>query len=314
MADMEFRKGLIELGRGVWAWLQPDGRWGLSNAGLVAGGGRSLLVDTLYDTRLTGEMLASMREATPDAGTIDILVNTHDNGDHWYGNQAAEAGEIVSSEACAGAMAAFPPTVMAEVMKGAGQMGELGNFLLSCFGKFDYEGIVPTLPTLTFEGRLELAVGDWDVELIEVGPCHTTGDVIVHVPHARTVFAADVLFIGGHQIMWAGPVGNFIKAIDRILDLDPEFIVPGHGPVTDRKGALEIKGYWEHYAAEARKRFDRGMPAFDAAQDIPPGPYADYHDPEKTVINVNALYKEFSNDPTPIVPLEQFGLMAKWSA
>jgi glyoxylase-like metal-dependent hydrolase (beta-lactamase superfamily II) len=35
------------------------------------------------------------------------------------------------------------------------------------------------------------------VELIEVGPAHTAGDVLVHVPDARVMFAGDILFIDG---------------------------------------------------------------------------------------------------------------------
>jgi cyclase len=65
-----------------------------------------------------------------------------------------------------------------------------------------------TPPTRTFTDRLDVTVGDRRVELIEVGPAHTDGDVIVHVPDAGVVYAGDILFIGGHPIMWTGPVHN----------------------------------------------------------------------------------------------------------
>ena len=53
-----------DLGRGAYAYLQPSGTWGYSNAGLIADGDQSLLVDTLFDERLTAEMLAVMQDAT----------------------------------------------------------------------------------------------------------------------------------------------------------------------------------------------------------------------------------------------------------
>ena len=56
-----FKKGLTDLGNGTFAYLQPDGSWGWSNAGLITDGDQSLLVDTLFDLKLTGEMLSAMR-------------------------------------------------------------------------------------------------------------------------------------------------------------------------------------------------------------------------------------------------------------
>jgi Metallo-beta-lactamase superfamily len=74
---MGYEKGLREVADGVWAYLQPDGGWGWSIAGLIAGEGRSLLVDTLFDLRLTAEMLDAMRPITAPGHPIDTVVNTH---------------------------------------------------------------------------------------------------------------------------------------------------------------------------------------------------------------------------------------------
>ena len=84
------------------------------------------------------------------------------------------------------------------------------------------------------------------VELIEVGPVHSDGDLIVHIPHARTVVAADIVVTSQHQIMWAGSTANVLKALDKIISLEPEYVVSGHGSVTDINGVLELKDYWEY--------------------------------------------------------------------
>ncbi|MEQ9002577.1 MAG: MBL fold metallo-hydrolase, partial [Pseudomonadales bacterium] len=109
----DYRHGLTDLGNGGFAWLQPDGGWGWSNAGLVTDGDASLLVDTLFDKRLTAEMLAAMRKAAPTAtARFDWLVNTHSNGDHCNGNELVEGAEIVASKACAEEMAHESPAMM----------------------------------------------------------------------------------------------------------------------------------------------------------------------------------------------------------
>ncbi|HEY5047103.1 MAG TPA: MBL fold metallo-hydrolase [Rhizomicrobium sp.] len=112
-----------------------------------------------------------------------------------------------------------------------------------CFGRFDFANTAHKLPDTTFSGRLTRRVGNKTVELIEVGPAHTGGDAIVWVPPDRTVFTGDILFIDGHPIVWAGPVGNWIAACETILALDAQAIVPGHGPLTDARGVERVRDY-----------------------------------------------------------------------
>lgn len=61
----QYTKGLHDLGNHCYAWLQPDGGWGLSNAGLIVDGDQTLLVDTLFDLAHTREMLAAYRIVAP---------------------------------------------------------------------------------------------------------------------------------------------------------------------------------------------------------------------------------------------------------
>src|SRR5215203_2510754 len=112
---MGYTKGLHELGDGCFAYLQPDGGWGWSNAGLIVGDGASLLVDTLFDLQLTAEMLDAMDTVTA-AAPIGTVVNTHANGDHCYGNELVASAEIVASKAAAEEMGHVPPTLLAGLM------------------------------------------------------------------------------------------------------------------------------------------------------------------------------------------------------
>ena len=44
MSKWQYTKGLHETGKGIYAWLQPDGGWGWSNAGLITDGDKGLRV------------------------------------------------------------------------------------------------------------------------------------------------------------------------------------------------------------------------------------------------------------------------------
>lgn len=294
-----YAKGLHEVAPNTYAWLQPDGGWGLSNAGLVVDGDRSLLVDTLFDLELTGEMLAAMRAAVPAAHQIGTLVNTHSNGDHTYGNQLVGGADIVASRACLQEMTEVPPALLGGLVKRAGEMGPLGEYLEAIFGRFRFDGITLVPPTRTFSGELVLAVGDTEVRLVELGPAHTRGDVIVHVPSRRTVFTADILFVGGHPIIWAGPVDNWVRALDYILGLNVDVIVPGHGPLTDKAGVRELRGYFEALQAEATRCWLAGMSAAQAAREVRLDRFAALGERERMVANVMAVYRELERRPQP---------------
>ncbi len=300
-----------EAGDGCLAYIQGDGSWGWSNAGLVVGDGRSLLVDTLFDLRLTAEMLEALAAHTAGA-PIDVVVNTHANGDHCYGNQLVAGAEIIASSAAAEEMAEVPPALLAGLNAAPGDVGDLFR---SFFGEFHFDGIELTLPTRTFDGRLTVDVDGRSVELIEVGPAHTRGDVIVHVPDARTVYTGDILFIGGTPIVWAGPLRNWIAACDLLLALDVETVVPGHGPLTDAAGVTAVRDYLSFVEREATARHDAGVDAFDAAREIARlvdagDDFGSWGEAGRIAVNVETVYR--SIDPAHTSPdiVEQFRRMA----
>jgi cyclase len=311
--EIAYSKGLHELGDGLHAYLQPGGGWGWSNAGLVVSASGSLLVDTLFDLKLTQEMLHSMRAITA-AHPIEAAMNTHANGDHCFGNQLLPPGiALYGTTTAVEEMRAAPPELVSFLFKGDHGDAAFTRFARESFGPFDWEGVELRVPSETFDGRLELSVGDRRVTLIELGPAHTGSDSIVHVPDAGVVFTGDLLFIGGTPVVWQGPFSNWLAACDTILSLGARLLVPGHGPVTDDEGVRGVARYLEYVHAEARKRFDAGMDSDDAADDIELGEFGDWGDRERIVVNVESAYREF--DPArPAAPVpELFMRMARWS-
>ncbi len=312
MNNIPFQKGLFETGNGIYAYLQPDGGWGWSNAGLITDGGESMLVDTLFDASLTRDMLSTMADAAGiGADDIGVIANTHANGDHTHGNGCCHKAEVIASEASANEMSELPASELAAIMDQAKAMGPAGQYLVDIFGGFNFRDVEEKLPTQTFTGELSVTIGDKKVDLIEVGPAHTAGDVLVHVPGDKTIFTGDILFIEGTPIMWAGPVANWIAACDKIIDLKPETIVPGHGPITDIHGVRRVQDYLRYIDQEACKRYDAGLSARDAAHDINLGDFSSWGDSERIAVNVSTLYREYKSDTSPPDVVQLFALMAE---
>ncbi|MGB0095347.1 MAG: MBL fold metallo-hydrolase [Solirubrobacteraceae bacterium] len=330
-APARYPAGVHDLGSGLWAWLQPNGGLGESNAGLVVGAGKSLLIDTLWDLPLTRQMLDAL--AAPSAqAPIRQLVNSHSDGDHCWGNQLLVGVEIIGTRACREDMLKVNPRVLRLLCSAGRKLGPLIERAprqlpgvdqtagLAAFAwllaPFDFAGIELTPPTRTFEGMLQLDVGGRRVELIEVGPAHTPGDAIVHVPDARTVFAADVMFLDVAPIMWVGPVERWLAALERIAELDPLTVVPGHGPVTDLDGVRTMREYWEFVAPAVRERLGAGMTPAAAAREIIASPQYDeqpfggWEGAERLVVSADTIARNDRGESGRVGDLAEIQLLA----
>ena len=238
--------------------MQPTGGWGWSNAGLIADSGQTLLVDTLYDLKLTARCWTSMRAAVPaqryrHAGEHPLQRRPH------LRQPVGAGAQIIASQKCYDEMKEIDVEARRQELKNWQALGDAGLFQHENLdGNFDFEGIVLTMPTKTFERELDLRVGDKAVKLVEVGPAHTRGDILIHVPQDKTVFTGDIVFSNGHPPAWAGPISNWIKACDLIMSWDVETIVPGHGPIVQKSALKDFKAYFDYLTHEVRKRYDAG--------------------------------------------------------
>ena len=106
---------------------------------------------------------------------------------------------------------------------------------------YNLDGIELVLPTTLFDTRYELDLDGTEVHLIYVGPCHQVGDTIIHVPKERVVFAGDVLFRQCTPMGWTGSYEKWFQCLDLIIQLNPEVIVPGHGPLCGIEGVTETE-------------------------------------------------------------------------
>jgi glyoxylase-like metal-dependent hydrolase (beta-lactamase superfamily II) len=284
---------LRELGRDVYACVQADRGLGTSNSGLVNRGG-GLVVDTFWDLPHTHRLIETYARVW--RGPARRVVNTHHNGDHCWGNQLFPEAEIIGHRLCAAHFGTERP----EFMQSLRNAGDSADPMLSAFAKrledWDFSGIEPRPPTTLVDDRLDLDLEGLAVELVYVGPAHTAGDVIVHLPAERIVFTGDILFRLCTPIGWEGTFERWIRALDEIVALEPEVVVPGHGPLCGIEGPRDMKAYLQYVRAESRRFFDAGLSALEAARRIDLGPYGGWTEPERILFNVERAYREFRGE------------------
>jgi glyoxylase-like metal-dependent hydrolase (beta-lactamase superfamily II) len=224
-------------------------------------------------------------------------VNSHANGDHCWGNQLFAGADIIAQRRCAEAFGREKPEAMQAIRGMTAAADPAMRGFANALAEFDFSGIALTPPKTVFDDRLELDLDGLAVHLLHVGPAHTSGDAIVHVPERRVVFAGDVLFRLCTPIGWDGTFAKWCEALDRIVALDPEVVVPGHGPLCGVEGPREMKAYLEYVRAEAERFFAQGLSVVEASRRVDLGPYAGWTEPERIVFNVDRAYRELRGEP-----------------
>ena len=277
-----WKTGMREVGPRVFAYVQATGETGISNAGLIVGADGATAVDALMVPSMTRRLVAAIRRTTRKK--IGALVNTHHHLDHTGGNRFFRGATIVATEKCRAALApGFPPVPL------------LQRFM-PVFAR-EFPLLKLQLPTVTFEDRLVIHDGEREIHLWHPGqPAHTAGDATVFLPKERVLFAGDLAFHYVTPLAFQGHVGNWIRAADRVLELEADVIVPGHGPIGTKKDVRLMRDYLALVRDQAKQRFDAGQPAEEAAADIKLGVYASWREAERILPNVMRCYQEFRNE------------------
>lgn len=277
----------------IYACLQPDRGLGWSNSGLVARGG-GLVVDTFWDLPRTRAMLDLYAGVHPQAPRR--VVNTHHNGDHCWGNQLCTGAEIIGHRLCAEAMRSdIAPEAMQRLGDTLSPLPGLERFA-KALSDYDFRGITITPPTTLFEEGMSLDLDGLRADVLYVGPAHTPGDSVVHLPERGILFGGDVLWNGCTPIGWEGTYAQWYAALDRVIALAPDIVVPGHGGLTDTAGVKLLRSYFEYVEAESKGFFEAGLDELEAAKRIDLGPFAAWTEPERAIFNVRRAYRELRGE------------------
>jgi cyclase len=276
-----------------------------ANSGLI-NRARGVVIDTQSDlphARQMIDLFSRVRPAMPHH-----VINTHEDGDHVWGNQLFVGAEIIAHRSVPERMRRVAnPGESQKLLAGVRNqstriaistahpgLAAAGQQLLE---DYNFDGIELVLPTTLFDTRYQMDLNGMEVHLIYVGPCHQVGDTIIHVPKERVVFAGDILFRRCTPMGWTGSYEKWFHCLDLLIQLAPESIVPGHGPVCGIEGVIEMKQYLRYVLEESRRCFDNGLPALEATKKIEFGPYGDWRAPARLFMNVERAYREFRGEP-----------------
>ncbi|HEX5479347.1 MAG TPA: MBL fold metallo-hydrolase [Dehalococcoidia bacterium] len=275
-----------EVAPGAFAYVQLDGSWGLNNTGFIIGREHVVAIDTCFTERRSRALIDALRGRSGPR-PVRVLVNTHHHGDHTFGNYLLRGeATIVGHELCR-------EWILRE-----------GVTAHRLFPGVDWGEIELAPPELTFRDRLELWVDDLRIELIFVGPAHTTNDIVAWIPERNLLYAGDVIFHGGMPFALAGSVAGWLEALGRLRALGAETIVPGHGAICGPSVLDDIEAYLRLVQDAARRGFESGAEPLEVARGLDLGRFGEWLDGERLAANIHRVYSELRGEPlgTPLPP------------
>jgi glyoxylase-like metal-dependent hydrolase (beta-lactamase superfamily II) len=128
------------------------------------------------------------------------------------------------------------------------------------------------------------------------------------------------MFVGVHPVMWAGPTANWVAALDRILALAPEVVLPGHGPVADVSEVRLLRDYMVWLQEASLPRLQAGEEiasiaiALARSPDFRAAPWREWSGAERMVISIATIDRHRRGVSGPVGARERarlFGLVAK---
>jgi cyclase len=205
------------------------------NVGVLSTDRGALVVDTMT-FRIQGARILDLAERI-GGGPVQAVVNTHYHRDHTHGNPAFPAGTTV--------VATDRTLAYLKQVDGGYWQGDAAG----------------TLPNQTFQNEHEMRIADKTIRLIHPGRGHTDGDLVVLFVEDKVLHTGDLFFNGRYpniDLEAGGSIREWVATIDRVLELDFEKVIPGHGPVTDRAGLRSFQAFLRQLADAGEKAAREG--------------------------------------------------------
>ncbi|MBK5929746.1 MBL fold metallo-hydrolase [Halochromatium salexigens] len=198
----------------------PENLGNNATFGFVVTDAGVVLIDAGGSAKGAAAIKALIQQVTDQP--VKLVINTGGQDHRWLGNAyfKARGARIIASQAA--------------VEDQRARLQEQWLRLQNLVGMKGLAGTEPVYADETFEDQMRLNVGGTDIELQMVGPAHTPGETLVWLPEARVAFSGDVVYVG--RMLRVGSHSNsahWIEAFEALAALEPEVVVPGHGPATD---------------------------------------------------------------------------------
>lgn len=224
-----------------------NGGWNSNSAFVVTAEG-VLLFDSGSSTGIGRAIRDTIAGVTPRP--VRWIVNSHAHGDHWLGNAAfADTVEDI-----------FASTEVSETIVANGA-GWVGRFDAMTDGITGQSKILP--PNRAVDAPTGLSLGGERMRLMLSGGSHSPGDLMLWLPREQVLIAGDVIYSDRMPSTNAGDLRQWIETLERLRQLQPRIVVPGHGAVTDISGIERLHALLSELWLAVEAGVDEGLSDYE---------------------------------------------------
>lgn len=189
----------------------------ISNAGVVIAPEGVVVIDALGSVDLARQLIEQIGGLTNKP--ITHVIVTHYHADHIYGLQAFRD---IGAQIIAQTQAKLYLNSETAQLRLEASREELAPWV--------DESTALQSADIWIEADTTMTLAGWTFDILKVGPAHTPDDLAVYVPHEKVLFAGDLVFRGRIPYVGTADSAGWIRALDRLLTLEADVMVPGHGP------------------------------------------------------------------------------------
>lgn len=240
-----------EVAPGVWAIEGPAEQRDAENLGnnatfgLIETEEGAVLVDP-GGTWAGAEMLHEVVRGLTDR-PVTHVIDTGGQDHRWLGNKywQAQGATVFASEAA----------VADQQARASMQLTMLSQLVGEALDRTD-----PSFADVTFADAHTLEIGGRRIEIRHPGAAHTPGDSFVWLPSERIVFTGDIVYVGRVLgVMEFSDSAAWLEAFAAIEALEPDHLIPGHGPPTSLdKARADTRDYLANLRDRMREHIDAG--------------------------------------------------------
>ena len=255
-----------------------------NNLGFVVTSHGVLVINTGASMRVAKALHAAIKKITPQP--VKWAVNVNSQNHQWLGNGYFKSiGTVILAHKEAD-----------RVMRDVGETQVAANKTLL---KGKAAGTTLTYPDELVDDKREIKLGNTVVQLLYFGHAHTPGDMVVWLPQQKIIYTGDIVYTERMLgVLPISPSGNWVQVFDKLAQLDPKTIIPGHGhPTNLERARKDTRDYLVYLREEVGKSLDRGDTLQDAVDKIDQSGFKHLANFDQLARrNVNQVYLEMEKE------------------